>query len=745
MSETASPPLVADAVALVPVSMQDAVGYASIDAHPSSTVVDNLVLKHERTFALLNERGDIAPGDAGLGVYRDDTRILSQYELHVAGGPGKVLSSEAPHMYAAQIDLAVSDAAFGGALWTATNRVHIRRELLTDEGLTERLTVTSYLHEPVDYWIDLTSGCDFADIFEVRGWPREQRGTFYAPQWTADELRFRYRGRDGALIGSRIRFMTPPHSVSGRTAHWRFTLMPGQGVVLEWQVLADALGAPDTVPGTEHLAGTLEGRRAALAGWYDRWRRHCTQWRTNVAEFDGAIAQAVDDLRALYIEVDGEHVITAGIPWYVTPFGRDSIITSLQTLGLHPGIAVDTLRYLARHQGTREDPWTEEQPGKIMHEIRRGELARAGEIPHVPYYGTVDATPLWLVLLHEVWRWTGDEALVRSMLPHAERALTWIDRYGDVDGDGFVEYRGHTGRGGGLTNQGWKDSVDGVPWPDGRLPEPPIALVEVQGYVYDAKARMATLYEALGDTARAAQLARDATALRTAINARFWLEELGTYALALDGAKRPIPTVTSNAGHLLWSRVPDATRARRVGETLLAPDMVSGWGIRTLSARHPVYNPMSYHNGSVWPHDNAIMSLGLALYRHTAGAVATCSALHDVAAGMPYHRLPELYCGLERGQGTRPVLYPVSCSPQAWAAGAVFMLLQAVTGILPDAPGRMLTVREPLLPPFMHRLVVRGLRLGRSRITCSFTRHGSRTLATVTDIAGDDLRVRIEV
>jgi glycogen debranching enzyme len=728
--------------ALVPIPMEQAVGYGRIDARPAVTIAENLVLKHESVFLLVDTRGDIAPpGAPGVGLYHADTRMLSRYELRVAGGPAAVLSSEAPRMYAAQIDLAVSDAAFGGAAWTATNAVHIRRDLLVDQGLSERVTVTSFLARPVDYWIELALGCDFADIFEVRGWPRERRGEFFAPRWAEDTLRFAYRGRDGAMIGSRVWFATPPTERASDHATWTFRLEPNQPVVLEWQVLPEPVGAPAPIPAP--LA--IEQRRAAIAGWYERWRGGCARWRTDVAEFDGALVQATDDLRALYVEADGERVITAGIPWYVTAFGRDSIITSLQTLGLNPAIAVDTLRYLARHQGVRDNPVTEEQPGKIMHEIRRGELARAGEIPHVPYYGSVDATPLWLILLHEVWRWTGDEAIVRAMLPHAARALAWIDDHGDIDGDGFVEYTGRSASRGGLTNQGWKDSYDGVPFPDGRLPEPPIALVEVQGYVYDAKARMATLYEALGETARAEELRRGAAALRDAIDAHFWLEELGTYALALDGEKRPVPTITTNAGHLLWSRVPDQGRADRVAARLLAPDMSSGWGIRTLSALHSVYNPMSYHDGSVWPHDNALVALGLSLYRHTQDAVSICGALHDVASGMPYHRLPELYCGLTRGHGTRPVLYPVSCSPQAWAAGSLFMLLQAVTGILPDAPGGVLTVREPLLPPFMRQLEVRGLTVGRSRVTCRFTRHRDRTLATITDVGGDALRVRIEV
>ncbi|MBX6332381.1 MAG: amylo-alpha-1,6-glucosidase [Gemmatimonadaceae bacterium] len=732
------------------ISMYDAVGYTAVDCRHGTTVQDSLVLKHERLFLLLDPRGNVAPaGHCGLGLFHDDTRMLSHYVLATAGHQPTLLSSQVIRMYSAQVDLAIDDAEFGGDAWNVTNAIHIRRELLLDDRFNERVTLTNYLASAIDFWVELSVGNDFADIFEVRGWKRQQRGTFYPPTVGTRSLSFSYRGRDGRLVQSTIVFEVPPDTITPRAARWRFRLEPNTPHALEWYVLpgpppaharrVSVNGADAGAPGGDGL----HARRAPIEALYDAWRAGCTHFSTDVAEFNAAIEQGIIDLRALYTEADGMPIISAGIPWYSTPFGRDSIITSLQTLSLNPKIAIDTLRYLAHTQGTRENPETEEQPGKIMHELRRGELARAGEIPHVPYYGTIDATPLWLILLHETWRWTGDEALVRELLPNAERALEWMDRYGDMDGDGFLEYAKTSPNG--LVNQGWKDSWDGVPFPDGSLPEPPIALVEVQGYACDAKRRMASLYRTFGDVERATALRREAMRLRERIIECFWLEELGTFALALDGHKTPIPTVTSNAGHLLWSRVPDATCAARLASRLLARDMFSGWGLRTLSADQPVFNPMSYHDGTVWPHDNAIVALGLSLCGQKAAMAPIFSALHDAVRGMPYHRLPELYCGMVRAQGLRPVLYPVSCSPQAWASGAFFMLLQAATGILPDAPGHELHIREPALPPFLRELVIQGLQVGGSRVALQFTRRGERTLANLLDVEGDPVRVRIDL
>ncbi len=723
-----------------PLPMQAVVGYDTIECTEEDTAEDKLVLKHDRLFCIVTTRGDIAPaGRCSLGLFHDDTRILSGYHLRVAGGLPGLLSAETPRTYTAQIDLAVKDLPFGGDPWDPKNAVHIRREMVLSDRLAERVTLTNYLASPLEYWIELSLSCDFADIFEVRGWRRPARGQFFTPRPEGDRLVFQYRGRDGRTIGSMVRFCRPPDLLTTNSARWKFLLATHAPESLEWEVLPD----PPPASRTAMMHGGLDERRSALELQYRSWRQACSRWTTNQPKFDVVGRRAIDDLKALYMEVDGEDVISGGIPWYSTVFGRDAIITAIETLAVNPRIARDTLRYLARRQGVREDPFTEEQPGRILHELRRGEMARAGEIPHVPYYGTIDATPLWLVLLHETWRWTGDEALVRELLPNAERALDWIDRYGDCDGDGFVEYERTSPKG--LINQGWKDSSDGVPFPDGRMPEPPIALVEVQGYVYDAKARMADLFAKLGRPERAAALAREAATLRDAIRERYWMPESGTFALALDGAKRQIPTVASNAGHLLWSRVPTAEQAAGIARVLLGGDLFSGWGIRTLAAAHRVYNPMSYHNGSVWPHDNALIVLGLALYGRARDALPVMRGLHEAAIRAGFQRLPELFCGMPRQRGVPPVRYPVSCSPQAWASGAFFLLLQALLGLFPEAPARVLHVRNPVLPDLLDELTVTGIAVGNTRVSLQFRRHGNRTLANLLAVDGEPLQVRIEL
>jgi glycogen debranching enzyme len=398
------------------------------------------------------------------------------------------------------------------------------------------------------------------------------------------------------------------------------------------------------------------------------------------------------------------------------------------------------LGYLARHQGQRLDESREEEPGKILHELREGELAALGDVPHTPYYGTVDATPLWLVLLSETYRWTADFELVRALWPHALRALDWLNTYGDADGDGFVEYaRKHEK---GLQNQGWKDSFNAVMHPDGTIPASPIALAEVQGYVYDAKRRMAELARVMGDSALASKLEDESEALKVRFNEAFWVESEGYYAIALDGNKAPVLAKTSNPGHGLWSGIIDAHRAPALAEGLVAPDMFSGWGIRTMSAASPNYNPLSYHNGTVWPHDNALIAKGMADQGFKREANQVLTSLFETAGHFAHHRLPELFCGFERmGRLATPVPYPVACSPQAWAAGTPLMLLQASLGLIPDAPRGVLRISRPELPAWLNDVTLTALRVGQGEVDLRFTRAHGETHCAVLAVRGD---LRIE-
>jgi glycogen debranching enzyme len=438
--------------------------------------------------------------------------------------------------------------------------------------------------------------------------------------------------------------------------------------------------------------------------------------------------QSVEDMGALRLYdhdfAPDVWVPAAGVPWFVTIFGRDSLIVSLQNMLVHAGFARGVLKKLAELQATALDDWRDAEPGKIPHEIRFGELAHAKQIPHTPYYGTADATPLYLIVLHEAWKWLGEAALLREYRDVAVRCLEWIDRFGDLDGDGFQEYRTRSPQG--YEDMGWKDAGDAVVYPDGTPVKQPKALCELQGYVFDAWLRMAEVFEMLGEPERAKQLRQKAFDLQAHFEAHFWCEDLGCYAYALDPSKQPVRTVASNAGHVLWSGIASAEHAARVAERLLQEDLWSGWGIRTLSAHNPAYNPFSYQRGSVWPHDNGLIALGLKRYGFSAEAARVFRDISEAASYFASYRLPELYAGMARRPGTFPVQYRGANVPQAWAAGSVFHLLQAILGLQADAPNHLLSV-EPQLPPWLPEVTLRGLAVGQARLDLRFWREGDRT------------------
>jgi glycogen debranching enzyme len=706
--------------------------------HAEPRKANNLTLIDGKTFLSTTLSGDIMPpGAPDAGLFYDDTRFLSRLELRVGGYRTVVLSSSTEQTVASQIELTTGQITLRETYEIPENTVHIRREqLLASDTFYDHLTFENFNFHDVMLAIELAFEADFMDVFQVRGVARDHLGHYYKPIVHRDSIIFHYCGLDGVTRDTLIRFSPEPEQVEGTTARWRFPLPPFKRFQLQCTVVPQVGGKPCRA-GRPDYSQQLRLRREAFA----EWESGSTHVTSNNRFFDQMVATSKGDFHALQIPEGKEHVIAAGIPWFATMFGRDSILAAFQSLLLNPDLAAETLRVLARFQGKERDDWRDEAPGKILHEFREGEMTRANEVPFSPYYGSVDSTPLWLVLLSETYNWTANEQLVREMLPHAYRALEWIERYGDLDGDGFVEYQRSSRRG--LVNQGWKDSWDAILHRNGDVAQAPIALCEVQGYVYEAKYRMAALLRAFGDAGTAERLKREANEMAKRFEKAFWMAGRGFYALALDSEKRQVQVVSSNPGHLLFTRMVSQERARTVIQRFMRPDMFSGWGWRTLSQEERVFNPLSYHRGSVWPHDNSIVAHGMALYEFREPANQVFNSLFHAALNFRDYRLPELFCGIERREHDEPVQYPVSCSPQAWASGAVFLFLTAVLGIRPSAPRRELNIVTPTLPPFLEHLTLRNLQVGASRVDLDFTRRGERTFCNVVDISGDKLLVNV--
>jgi glycogen debranching enzyme len=692
-------------------------------------------------FLFADAEGNLVPEKGvGAGLYYRDCRFLSDLVMRVDSRDPLLLSTSADRAYMSHIDVANQDlhAEGNGEVIALQGTVNIRRTRVINGRLYERIRIRSYNETPVDLTIELAFGTDFADIFEVRGLRRTVRGKLAVPKVDGSTAAFAYAGEDGVFRQTRITFELPPTqlAVDGDrvVASWRIHLERGEVEVIPFTV-------EPVIDGAAPAAKPFDAAVHELRRSYEDWERSCTRIWTDNELYNSLLTRGLRDLRALRTPTRHGDIVGAGIPWFVAPFGRDALMTCHQTLMLNPELTRTTLQVLAAYQADEVDEWRDAQPGKILHELRQGELAGAGIIPHTPYYGSVDSTPLWLLLLGTYYRWTGDLAFCREMLPHADRALAWVDTYGDLDGDGFLEYQRSSPRG--LANQGWKDSHNSVVHADGHLAHGPIALAEVQAYVHAAKSRMAEVYQALGDGDRAAALREQAAALRAEFNRRFWVEEEEFFAMALDGDKQPVTTVTSNPAHGLYCGVIEAEKADAMARRLLAPDMFSGWGIRTMSKGSVAYNPMSYHNGSIWPHDNAFIGAGLKRYGHAKAANRVATAMFDVAVSVEYMRLPELFCGFTRRAPNRPVAYPVACAPQAWAAGAPFLLLQAMLGISPRASANTVTINKPLLPPWLNVVELHNLRVGDSSIAVVFRRQGETTGFSLQEKEGD-VRVLME-
>jgi glycogen debranching enzyme len=697
----------------------------------------DLVLKHNELY-LVGESQSDGSGERATGLYARDTRFLDSWDLRLNGVPlepldARVLGPDRAVVVGANGPLAADGVEITEPVRPLT--VAIEQDVQLGADLRVRIRLGNFSGRTLPLTVSLEVGGDFRDLFDIRGFPRHLRGGGYLPPiWQDQTLTLGFTDRCGVTAALLVTFSEPPSRTVASIPEDEpeaepIVLLPGFDHVGEAQLL------PPPPRDTAFFAVTLnagaswemlvtltpipagEQPVAALDATPRRGdRRRGARIETDRPEVNRVLDRAADDLAMLHTSFQDGRLTAAGIPWFVAPFGRDSLIAALQTLHVAPGRAMETLRTLAALQGRTIDSFREEAPGKILHEMRYGEMARLGEVPHSPYYGSIDATPLFVMLFAETVRWTADETLYRDLLPHVRRALEWIEHWGDRDGDLLVEYTTQPSHKVHIVHQGWKDSHDSLHDCNGQTVSGNIALVEVQGYVFAAYRWLADIVAHYGDAVWAADLRERSEAVRRLVEERFWLPEERYYAQALDEDKRPVMAISSNPGHLLYCGLLSSERGRLVAARLQRPDLNSGWGVRTLATGMATYNPMSYHNGSVWPHDNSLIAAGLARYGDVSGLERIAAGLFAAADRRPDHRLPELYCGFARHDeaiADAPVPYPVSCSPQAWAAGAAPLLMRAMLGLEADLDKEMLRV-APAFPNWLSRVRIDGLEaLGR--------------------------------
>ncbi|HUF22462.1 MAG TPA: glycogen debranching N-terminal domain-containing protein [Burkholderiales bacterium] len=691
-------------------------------------------LKHGESFALFDDRGDIVQGSGRAdGLYFRDTRVLSRWRLLLNGRRPVLLSSTLRDNNAALIvDLANREVRIGDHIVQQGETQHVVRTIfLWDSACHERIAVFNYGQRPMRHTLRLEYRSDFADLFQVRGHQTSRRGTTRTRVTSPTQVELAYTASDGVRQATTIQFDPPPYHISEHAMEWEIEVQPGERCTLFSRIDPSEKSSDRAHPSGVTFLSAMRQARTAL----NRGARRATAIESSNEIFNEIIRRSIADLYMLITETEDGSYPYAGVPWYSTPFGRDGIITAMEMLWVDPHVARGVLFFLARTQAQERDPMADAEPGKILHEMRHGELARTGEVPFLRYYGSVDATPLFVLLAGQYYERTGDSETLTRLWPNIEAALRWIDGPADLDGDGFIEYQSQ--RADGLVNQGWKDSADAVFHADGQLAEGPIALVEVQGYVYAAKKAIAAVARALGRHADCARLLAEAEALRLRFEKTFWSDKLGTYVLALDGKKRLCEVRSSNTGHVLLTGIASAERAVRVADDLVSQSFFCGWGVRTVASGQARFNPMSYHNGSVWPHDNALIALGLAQYGLTHSVEAIFTGLYRAATFMNLRRLPELFCGFRRRPGRGPTYYPVACSPQAWAAAAPLALLQASLGLRFDIRNRAIVLHHPRLPDFLDEMQLRNLRLQDSSVDLLLRRHGHDVAINVVRRDGD--------
>ncbi|MDP3176089.1 MAG: amylo-alpha-1,6-glucosidase [Phenylobacterium sp.] len=687
-------------------------------------------LKDKDTFVVSDAFGDIL--GAGDGLFRDDTRILSRFRLLLGGHSPSLLSSAlAQDNVFFTSNCTNSALPFPGASMGPPGVLHVeRKRFLWEERLYERIAIVNYSRDPVIMPLTIEFDADFHDMFEVRGMKRTRRGTLAPPEIDGRQVRLAYEGLDGVRRTSVIAFSDAPGRLSARRAEFMVSIHPEGRHQLYLEIGAEG----ELTPTRERFRGA-----AARARWEMRARNRLgARVHSSGRLFNEWLNKSRADIALLTTPMETGPYPYAGIPWFSTAFGRDAIITAWQILWIDPSLARGVLAYLAAHQAHEISAFRDSAPGKIMHETRKGEMPALGEVPFGRYYGGVDTTPLFVALAGAYAERTGDMALIDQIWPALKRAADWMEVFGDTDGDGLIDYK--RGSDSGLANQGWKDSEDSVFHVNGRFPDGPIALVEVQGYAfaaYRALARFARLRGAEGAEDWEARAER----LRRTVEDRFWMEAQGFYGMAIDGDGVLCEVLGSNPGHLLFSGLPAPDRARRVVKRLSSNAFASGWGVRTLAVGEARFNPMSYHNGSVWPHDTAVCAMGMSRYGEREDVVRLTAAMFETAAHFEM-RLPELFCGFPRFPGEPPVAYPVACLPQAWAAGSVFMMLQACLGLQVDALERRIEIVDPHLPVGISRLNIEGLAVGDVRVDLLFELVGEAVLVRVTGANGVEVAIK---
>ncbi|WP_419175848.1 glycogen debranching N-terminal domain-containing protein [Desulfosediminicola sp.] len=676
-----------------------------VKAGSSRTDLQTRVLKNGESFAIFDRFGDIHRIGVGeKGIFHQGTRYLSALEMLLNRRRPMLLNSSVSHDNTLlSIDLTTPDMYSDGQLYLGKGKLHVfRSKLLWNEQYYEHIRVTNYDAQICSVDLSFSVGADYADIFEIRGMKRAAKGEIQRPVWDESMIKLSYIGLDHVFYQTRIQFDPKPQGISASNTFYSFNLHPSESESIYLRISCSRENS--TFPGFTFSRAYQECRekslasRAAFVSVYSS-NEQCNEW----------VERSSADLRLLITETGQGLYPYAGVPWFCTPFGRDGLITALQCLWVYPELARGVLQYLAQNQATDYSPENDAEPGKILHESRKGEMAAMGEIPFARYYGSVDSTPLFLLLAVYYYDRTGDRDFMLELWPHLLAALDWIRDSGDIDGDGFVEYQRKSEQG--ILQQGWKDSNDSIFHEDGTDVTGPIALCEVQGYVYEAKLKLSGLAAVLGQSALAESLLDEAAHLKKKFHESFWLEDLKTYAIALDGDKRPCRVRSSNAGHALYNAIADEKSAGALVETLLSPNSFSNWGVRTLAMGEARYNPMSYHNGSVWPHDNALIAMGMARYGFKTEASKIFTAMFNTAMSVDLFRLPELFCGFHRRHGQNPTLYPVACSPQAWASGAVFMLLQATLGLTFFHERPQIRFTRPFLPDSLDSVHLSNLKV----------------------------------